>query len=131
MRFVVSNLASCTRAPVRTRLSPQGSQRVNMPPRTIAIGDIHGCSLALERLIDSLDPELDCLVITLGDYVNRGPDSQGVLARLIDLSRRCTLVPLLGNHDQMLLEALATPHETGWLALRGETTLNSSGVRRD
>ena len=47
------------------------------------------------------------MIVTLGDYVNRGPDSRGVLDRLIELERRCKLVPILGNHDEMLLAALA------------------------
>ena len=78
-----------------------------MRPRTIAIGDIHGCSLALEALLAAIEPRPDDVIVTLGDYVNRGPDSRGVLDRLIELERQCTLVPILGNHDQTLLAALA------------------------
>lgn len=74
-----------------------------MSRRTIAIGDIHGCSIALSRLIDVLKLESDDTVVTLGDYVNRGPDSRGVIDRLIALRSECRLVPLLGNHDQLLL----------------------------
>ena len=74
-------------------------------PATIAIGDIHGCSAALDALLDAIRPRPEDTIVTLGDYINRGPDSRGVLDRLIDLGRRCRLVPLLGNHDQMLLEA--------------------------
>ena len=77
-----------------------------MPGRTIAIGDIHGCSLALAALIDAIVPGPDDTVVTLGDYVNRGPDSPGVLDQLIALGQRCRLVPLLGNHEEMLLAAL-------------------------
>ena len=74
-----------------------------MPGRTIAIGDIHGCSAALDALLDAIRPRPEDTIVTLGDYIDRGPDSRGVLDRLIDLGRRCRLVPLLGNHDQMLL----------------------------
>ncbi len=74
-----------------------------MSRRTIAIGDIHGCSVALSRLIDALKLESDDVVVTLGDYVNRGPNSRGVIDRLIALQAECELVPLLGNHDQLLL----------------------------
>ena len=77
-----------------------------MKPRTIAIGDVHGCSRALEALLTAIAPRPTDLIVTLGDYVNRGPDSRGVIDRLIALEGQCTLVPLLGNHDQTFLAAL-------------------------
>jgi serine/threonine protein phosphatase 1 len=73
--------------------------------RTIAIGDIHGCSAALEGLLGAIEPRPDDCIVTLGDYINRGPDSRGVLERLIALGSECRLIPILGNHDQMLLGA--------------------------
>ncbi len=76
-----------------------------MNGRTIAIGDIHGCSTALQALLRAVEPRPDDLIVTLGDYVNRGPDSRGVLDRLIDLRRRSRLVSILGNHDEMQLQA--------------------------
>jgi serine/threonine protein phosphatase 1 len=97
-------------------------------PRTIAIGDIHGCSRALDRLLADVDPRPVDTVVTLGDYVDRGPDSKGVLDRLIDLSGRTKLIPLRGNHELMLLEA----HKLGedrylWLECGGQATLDSYG----
>ena len=71
--------------------------------RTIAIGDIHGCSQALAVLLDMLAPTADDTMVLLGDYVDRGPDSHGVLEELIALQRRCYLVPLVGNHEIMML----------------------------
>jgi hypothetical protein len=56
-----------------------------MNSRTIAIGDIHGCSAALDALIEAMRPGREDCIVTLGDYVNRGPDSRGVIERLIDL----------------------------------------------
>ncbi len=76
-----------------------------MAARTVAIGDIHGCSRALDRLLGAVAPSVGDVIVTLGDYVNRGPDSHGVIERLIALEGQCTLIPILGNHDQMLLEA--------------------------
>jgi serine/threonine protein phosphatase 1 len=64
-----------------------------MPQRIIAIGDIHGCSAALDTLLDAIRPRPGDLIVTLGDYINRGPDRRGVIERLIDLGRRCRLVP--------------------------------------
>jgi serine/threonine protein phosphatase 1 len=97
-------------------------------PRTLAIGDIHGCSRALDRLLADLDPRPDDTVVTLGDYVDRGPDSRGVLDRLLDLGHRTRLVPLRGNHELMLL----TAHKLGddrylWLDCGGQATLDSYG----
>jgi serine/threonine protein phosphatase 1 len=99
-----------------------------MTGRTIAIGDIHGCSTALRSLLEAVGPGLDDLVVTLGDYVNRGPDSRGVLDQLIDLRRRTRLVPILGNHDEMLLQDRGltfrpSPREGG-----GVLTRTASGV---
>jgi serine/threonine protein phosphatase 1 len=88
-----------------------------MSRRTIAIGDIHGCSLAFSRLIDIVRVEADDTVVTLGDYVNRGPDSRGVIDRLIALQSECTLVPLLGNHDQLLLHNRSSRSEVNGLPL--------------
>jgi serine/threonine protein phosphatase 1 len=94
--------------------------------RTIAIGDIHGCAGALSTLIEAIRPSPDDLVIPLGDYIDRGPDSAGVLDRLIDLGARCRMVPLLGNHEEMLLAARADPWALQfWLACGGAVTLAS------
>ena len=73
-------------------------------PRTIAIGDIHGHLAALDGLLAAIEPAPDDTLITLGDYVDRGPNSRGVIDRLIQLGRRCRHVPLLGNHDLMMIE---------------------------
>jgi Calcineurin-like phosphoesterase len=65
--------------------------------RTIAIGDIHGCSAALAALVQAIDPTpLDTLVF-LGDYIDRGPDSRGVVEQVIALGERSVLVPLLAG----------------------------------
>ena len=75
--------------------------------RTIAIGDIHGCAQALAALIDVLAPTSTDTLVLLGDYVDRGPDSRGVLEKLLDVQRQCSLVPLLGNHEIMMLSVLS------------------------
>jgi serine/threonine protein phosphatase 1 len=45
-------------------------------PRTIAIGDIHGCSQALTSLLTAIDPKPDDTIIRLGDYIDGGIDSR-------------------------------------------------------
>jgi serine/threonine protein phosphatase 1 len=102
-----------------------------MKPRTIAIGDIHGCSAALDALVEAIKPRPEDCIVTLGDYINRGPDSRGVIERLIELSGRCHLIPILGNHDQKLLEARSDVHSTTWIGMGGIATLDSYGPGRD
>src|SRR5829696_6973508 len=103
-----------------------------MPARTIAIGDIHGCSAAFDALLDAIRPRPEDTIVTLGDYIDRGPDSRGVLDRLIDLGRRCRLVPLLGNHDEMLLDVRSGKYPIDWLLdIGGTATLASYGPGRD
>ncbi len=103
-----------------------------MKPRTIAIGDIHGCRAALDALLEALQPRPEDCIVTLGDYINRGPDSRGVIERLIQLKDRCRLVPLLGNHEEMLLEARAGSYPLHYfLGVGGDATLSSYGSGQD
>jgi serine/threonine protein phosphatase 1 len=94
--------------------------------RTLAIGDIHGCLRALDGIMDMVHPQPDDLVVALGDYVDRGPDSRGVIDRLLELRGRCRLVTLRGNHDQMMLDAQSS-YETlrEWLLCGGNKALAS------
>lgn len=99
-----------------------------MAGRTIAIGDIHGCAGALEALLNELDPTFDDTIVTLGDYVDRGPDSAGVVEQLVELVSRCQLIPLLGNHELMMLEAVRDSGDMGfWLGCGGDATVASYG----
>src|ERR1700730_14881921 len=97
--------------------------------REIAIGDIHGCSKALAALLDAIQPGPEDTIVTLGDYIDWGPDSRGVLQQLIELEERCTLVPIRGNHEEMLLAAREGRSDLGyWLKFGGRETLASYGL---
>jgi serine/threonine protein phosphatase 1 len=97
-------------------------------PRLIAIGDVHGCSRALEAVLEAVAPSADDLIVMLGDYIDRGPDSRGVLDRLVRLQEECTLRPLRGNHELLFLAALKNQEEFHfWLACGGQATLASYG----
>ena len=72
--------------------------------RTIAIGDIHGCLDALKALIRTVNVQSTDTLILLGDYIDRGPDARGVLDLLMELRRKCRMVPLMGNHEKLLLD---------------------------
>jgi serine/threonine protein phosphatase 1 len=94
--------------------------------RILAIGDVHGCSRALDALLAVVQPAPQDLLVTLGDYVDRGPDSRGVLDRLLRLRGTHKLIALLGNHDQMMLEARDQVRDReDWLGVGGDATLAS------
>ena len=74
--------------------------------RTIAIGDIHGCATALDRLLVEIQPTQEDTVIGIGDYVDRGMNSAGTLDILISLVGKTKFVPLIGNHELMMYHGL-------------------------
>jgi serine/threonine protein phosphatase 1 len=97
-----------------------------MAHRVIAIGDIHGCASALRKVIELIDPQQDDVLIPLGDCVDRGPDSREVIDELLSLRERCRLVPILGNHEEMMLNFLdGRPQPDNWLLCGGQETLDS------
>jgi serine/threonine protein phosphatase 1 len=95
--------------------------------RVLAIGDIHGCLRSFDTLLDAVSPQPEDQLITLGDYIDRGPDSRGVLDRLLALYAGGQLVPLRGNHDVMMLDARCG-RDLDWLLVGGKQTLRSYGV---
>lgn len=77
--------------------------------RLIAIGDIHGQLYKLDNLLEKVAPNYRDQLVFLGDYVDRGPDSCGVIERLIKLKEHYKeTVFLRGNHEQMFLDALVS-----------------------
>lgn len=101
-------------------------------PRTIAIGDIHGHARALAGLLRAIEPMPEDTIVTLGDYIDRGPDSRGAIEILLELERHCTLVPLLGNHEEMLLDILdGLDDDEFWRTVAGgDATLLSYGCKK-
>jgi serine/threonine protein phosphatase 1 len=71
-----------------------------------AIGDVHGCDEELRALIQKLPLNRDSLVVFLGDYIDRGPNSRGVVDTILELKQYCRVICLLGNHELMLREFL-------------------------
>lgn len=96
--------------------------------RTIAVGDVHGCAQALAALVEAIDLQPADALVVLGDVVDRGPDSRGALELLIELAARRRVAFILGNHEQMLLDAVdgLMPIQE-WLAYGGAATLDSYG----
>lgn len=89
-----------------------------------AIGDIHGRDDLLKRALEGLAGPVICV----GDYVDRGPRSADVLARL---QSRPDITCLMGNHEEMLLAFLDDPQAHGprWLRYGGVQTLESFGLK--
>jgi len=99
-----------------------------------AIGDIHGESERLRELLEALPLGADDELVFLGDYVDRGPDSRGVIEILLDLEKTVPCTFLLGNHESMLLDFLGWTDRRymggeAFLANGGERTLASYGYR--
>ncbi len=91
----------------------------------IAIGDIHGCARTLDALLERLALMPDDHLVFVGDYVDRGPDTKGVIERLIALkkSHRCTF--LRGNHEALMLGYLDRDEYDLWRVNGGLATLSS------
>jgi serine/threonine protein phosphatase 1 len=94
--------------------------------RILAIGDIHGCHRSFDSLLSLVQPKRDDLLVTLGDYVDRGPRSSQVLDMLIDLERSHQLIPLRGNHETMMMAARnGMVDARRWMLSGGSETLDS------
>ncbi len=103
-----------------------------MTGRLIAIGDIHGCLAALQALWQAIAPEPEDTIVVLGDLVDRGPDSKGVVESLIDYSQRLKVVAIRGNHEEMMLDVVRDKQPPfRWLQYGGVDTLDSYGFSGD
>src|SRR5215203_2568112 len=80
--------------------------------RTLAIGDIHGCHIALTCLLQQVEPRAEDRIVFLGDYIDRGPASREVVDILLSLKKVCSPIFLRGNHEVMLLKARRNARET-------------------
>lgn len=108
--------------------------------RVYAIGDVHGCAERLAALHARIAEDMrarpvrEATIVHLGDLIDRGPDSAGVVAMLV--GRReiagCSVVNLQGNHEAMMLAALGGGSDGGvetWMENGGEASLASWGIK--
>lgn len=102
-----------------------------MASRIIAIGDIHGCATALRTLIETIQPRSEDTIISLGDMVDRGPDSKSAIDQLLELRERCNFVLIKGNHEDMMLDVVNGQSPQEWLKHGGVSTLDSYGFTGD
>lgn len=117
------------------------SRRKRRPPllpkglRIYAIGDVHGRADLLDRLFARIDAHIAAhpvarpVQVLVGDYVDRGPNSRGVLDRLILRARLKEMVMLKGNHETFIPEFLRNPSTLqSWSQMGGLETLMSYGL---
>lgn len=99
--------------------------------RWLAVGDIHGCLAQLIELMALVKPTSADRVVFLGDYVDRGPASAGVIEYLIEFAVAFPeTVFLRGNHEQMFLDYLDGQNPAMFLINGGRQTLDSYRDRR-
>lgn len=115
----------------------------SLPPRQriYAVGDVHGCAGRLRDMHRAIAADLaerpiaDALLIHIGDYIDRGPDSAAVIETLLHgpAIPGLHVINLMGNHEDLLLAALGDPARPdlagNWLNNGGVPSLASWGVR--
>lgn len=98
------------------------------------IGDIHGGAKTFQALLDKIHLRFEDQLYLLGDYVDRGPDSKGVLDFILQLLESGHNVrPIRGNHDEMLLHSASGKYDEYsqyWMEGWGENALKSFGLLR-
>lgn len=104
--------------------------------RAYAIGDVHGRLDLLDAMLNSIERDASARgaaenhVVVLGDLIDRGPNSRGVIERLRTFKASwARLIVLMGNHEEVLLRVLAREHGIldSWLKFGGTQTLKSYG----
>lgn len=102
-----------------------------MNKRIFAIGDIHGCYDSLKKMIEEvIKLQKNDKLILLGDYIDRGEKSKEVIDFIIQLlEHKFDIVPLMGNHEAMLLEAFENEKNVSkWIQNGGNETLKSFNI---
>ncbi len=107
-------------------LHPSSSSPPLKSSRLFAIGDIHGCLTSLDSLLVSLELRPEDRLVFLGDYIDRGPNSRGVIERLLELERQGDHIFLRGNHEAWMMSgATNLSMFQSWCEVGGIETLES------
>jgi serine/threonine protein phosphatase 1 len=115
-------------------MDPESQVNSSAALRTYAVGDLHGRLDLLRAAVKAIANHAGdsrFRVVFLGDYVDRGPDSQGVVDFLMGLQRHWSVACLKGNHEDLMIQAVTAPSSGNlarWLANGGDATLESYGV---
>ena len=120
----------------RNAISAQASTSFEAPITPdapfFAVGDVHGCLTLMQKLQKQLaEKDPTAPVVYVGDYIDRGEDSAGVLRALFDQRKNSNIICLAGNHEEMMLSFIDQPAAKGerWLRYGGLQTLASFGIR--
>lgn len=100
--------------------------------RIFAIGDLHGCSKTFRKLVlENINLQKEDELYCLGDYVDRGPDSKGVIDFILELKEKGYKVNTLrGNHDQMMMDSGKNEEDfKHWVENGGRLTLDSFKIK--
>ena len=99
--------------------------------RVIAIGDVHGCSNTFRKMVlDEIKVQKSDILYCLGDYIDRGHDSKGVIDFIMELrAKGFTLHTLRGNHEQIMMDSVNNSEMfDAWMDNGGDATLKSFGA---
>lgn len=99
--------------------------------RTFVIGDVHGCSKTLMTLLlDKIQLEEHDNIFLLGDYIDRGPDSRGVINFILQLKGQgYSIYTLRGNHEQLFMDSEKSFNDfQNWIVNGGTTTMESFAI---
>jgi serine/threonine protein phosphatase 1 len=97
--------------------------------RTLAVGDIHGCLNSLGALMECVELNAGDRLILLGDYIDRGPDSRGVVDWTLATRKTTEVITLRGNHEEMMMTSRNdAAHAHFWASVGGLETLESYGA---
>lgn len=106
--------------------------------RLFAMSDIHGKLSHFKALVKKLDLKKEDTLVLMGDYIDRGEDSKGVMDFIVELKEVCNLITLLGNHEAMMRDAFMLTSQDRryemahlWLRNGGIQTLKSYGLDTD
>ncbi|MCK5740868.1 MAG: serine/threonine protein phosphatase [Chlorobi bacterium] len=99
--------------------------------RRFVIGDVHGCTMTLQRLLGTLKITDKDQIFFLGDLIDRGPRSKQTIDTIFALREKGVQArSILGNHEKMLLEATrSNSAHQAWMLNGGHKTLKSFGIK--
>ncbi len=98
--------------------------------RKICISDIHGCATTFTALLEQIQFTKEDSLYLLGDYIDRGSDSKGVIDIILQLkSENYRVIALRGNHEQMLINDHTAETKWRWHDMGDETLLKSFGLK--
>ncbi len=99
--------------------------------KTFVFGDIHGCHQSFSKLLNTISPsKTDDTLVFLGDYINRGPDSNKVISTIIEIKSQFQhVITLMGNHEQVLINYLEGRDKDFFIRIGGDLTLQSYGIK--